>query len=247
MTLSQRFGRARADPALVVLEGFHALKHALRFGAEIEIACTPDRAALVRLAQDLAPDLQQRLESVQEIPPARFAELAPVPPPTGVLAIALRPEMDLTKALSAPAPIVLLEEPVASRQSRGGGAGRGRGRRRGSAGHRFAGPLASGGAARLGRSAFRPAGGRGSPARHRPAAAGDRPGRRAAHGRRCRSIGQSWRSARSGSGLSENMLARAERRIAIPMQPGVSSLNLACAVAVVLYMWRLAHGSQQGA
>jgi tRNA G18 (ribose-2'-O)-methylase SpoU len=32
-------------------------------------------------------------------------------------------------------------------------------------------------------------------------------------------------------------LARAERRIAIPMRPGVSSLNLACAVAVVLYAW----------
>jgi TrmH family RNA methyltransferase len=38
-------------------------------------------------------------------------------------------------------------------------------------------------------------------------------------------------------GLSENMLCRARQRVAIPMQPGVSSLNLACAVAVVLYSW----------
>ncbi len=41
-------------------------------------------------------------------------------------------------------------------------------------------------------------------------------------------------------GLSEAMLARADRRIAIPMRAGVSSLNLAAAVAVVLYAWRLA-------
>jgi RNA methyltransferase, TrmH family len=33
------------------------------------------------------------------------------------------------------------------------------------------------------------------------------------------------------------LLARAERRIAIPMRDGVSSLNLACAVAIVLYGW----------
>lgn len=41
-------------------------------------------------------------------------------------------------------------------------------------------------------------------------------------------------------GLSHEMTARLDRRIAIPMQPGVSSLNLATAVAVVLYAWKLA-------
>jgi TrmH family RNA methyltransferase len=41
-------------------------------------------------------------------------------------------------------------------------------------------------------------------------------------------------------GLSENILERAERRIRIPMTAGVSSLNLATAVAVTLYAWRLA-------
>ena len=38
-------------------------------------------------------------------------------------------------------------------------------------------------------------------------------------------------------GLGPALLARAERRIAIPMRAGVSSLNLACAVAIVLYGW----------
>jgi TrmH family RNA methyltransferase len=41
------------------------------------------------------------------------------------------------------------------------------------------------------------------------------------------------------TGLSRAALERADRRIAIPMRPGVSSLNLATAVAVVLYAWRL--------
>ena len=40
-------------------------------------------------------------------------------------------------------------------------------------------------------------------------------------------------------GLSPALRARAARRIAIPMRQGVSSLNLATAVAVVLYAWRL--------
>jgi TrmH family RNA methyltransferase len=40
-------------------------------------------------------------------------------------------------------------------------------------------------------------------------------------------------------GLGEPFLARADERVAIPMREGVSSLNLATAVAVVLYAWRL--------
>ena len=40
-SLIPRFGRARRDRSLAVLEGFHPLKHALRFGARVlEIACT---------------------------------------------------------------------------------------------------------------------------------------------------------------------------------------------------------------
>ena len=52
-----RYQNARHDPALVVLEGFHALKHALRFGAEVLEAVTADPAAILALAEALAPDL----------------------------------------------------------------------------------------------------------------------------------------------------------------------------------------------
>jgi RNA methyltransferase, TrmH family len=37
------------------------------------------------------------------------------------------------------------------------------------------------------------------------------------------------------AGISEALSRRADLRLAIPMQPGVSSLNLATAVAVMLY------------
>jgi TrmH family RNA methyltransferase len=36
-------------------------------------------------------------------------------------------------------------------------------------------------------------------------------------------------------GLSDELLAQAQRRVALPMAPGVSSLNLATAVAATLY------------
>ncbi len=41
-------------------------------------------------------------------------------------------------------------------------------------------------------------------------------------------------------GLSDELIARADHRIRIPMRDGVSSLNLATSVAVVLFAWRLA-------
>jgi RNA methyltransferase, TrmH family len=43
-------------------------------------------------------------------------------------------------------------------------------------------------------------------------------------------------------GLSEGLLARADARLGIPMRAGVSSLNLATAVAAVLFAQRLAVG-----
>ena len=100
--LIERFRRARADPALAVLEGFHPLKHALRFGAAIELACAPQSEPLAALAERLAPDLCPWLKRHLALVAAEvFRQLAPVPPPTGVLAIARRPEVDLAALLAA--------------------------------------------------------------------------------------------------------------------------------------------------
>ena len=41
-------------------------------------------------------------------------------------------------------------------------------------------------------------------------------------------------------GLTDELLHHADARVRIPMRPGVSSLNLATAVAVTLYTMRLA-------
>ena len=49
--LTVRFRRARRDPELTVIEGFHALKHALRFGAELVEAVAVDPEALEALAR----------------------------------------------------------------------------------------------------------------------------------------------------------------------------------------------------
>jgi RNA methyltransferase, TrmH family len=224
----------------VVLEGFHALKHALRFGAQIELACTPDRAALLRLASDLAPDLCAQLrDSVQEVSPATFAGLAPAPPATGVLAIAARPKIDAVTALggSGSAPIVLLENP-----SHPGNLG---------AVVRVA--AAAGAAAVLttgARDPWQPAALRGSAGLHfalpvaiaeplpdtdRPLLAIDPGGEPLTAGLAMDRAILAFGSERRGLGPA--LLARAERRLAIPMRQGVSSLNLACAVAVVLYGW----------
>ena len=102
-TLIERFRRARADPALAVLEGFHPLKHALRFGATIELACAPRAEPLAALAERLAPDLGPWLERhLALVAPEDFRKLAPAPPATGVLAIARRPAVDPAGLLATP-------------------------------------------------------------------------------------------------------------------------------------------------
>jgi TrmH family RNA methyltransferase len=44
-------------------------------------------------------------------------------------------------------------------------------------------------------------------------------------------------------GISDELLAAADRRVALPMAPGVSSLNLATAVAATLYALRFGSAS----
>jgi TrmH family RNA methyltransferase len=43
-------------------------------------------------------------------------------------------------------------------------------------------------------------------------------------------------------GISEELLTQSQHRIAIPMRPGISSLNLATSVAAILFSWRLSDG-----
>ena len=190
-----RFRSARRDPELTVVEGFHALKHALRFGAEVVEAVAVDPPALEALAAELAPDLAGRFAPlVETVDAATLAELVPLVPRTGVVAIARRPPLDLAAALAdpAPAPVVLLEQP----------------RNMGNIGACVRVAAAAGAAALLDHR------------RERPLVPGRRPRRRRAAVRAAggagrelsrRGSGRCWRSTPRGSELAPGALPRAGR------------------------------------
>jgi TrmH family RNA methyltransferase len=239
--LTVRFRTARRDPALTVVEGFHALKHALRFEAELVEAVAVDPEHLEELAAELAPDLVGDLAGrVERIDAEALAELTPLVPHTGVVAIAHRPALDLGAVLAdpAPAPVVLLEHPknmgnigacIRVAAAAGAAAVLTTGENdpwfpdavRGAAGLHFALPVAAVEAL---------------PASDRPLLAIDPAGEELRPGGLPDRAVLAFGTERHG--ISDGLLERADARIAIPMREGVSSLNLATSVAIALYCQR---------
>jgi TrmH family RNA methyltransferase len=244
-SLIPRFGRARRDPSLAVLEGFHPIKHALRFGANMIEVLSSDPAQLDRLAELLAPDLAARLRTLaRQVEPSIFGQLAPLAPATGVIGLAERPAVDPGVALAdrRPLPIVLLEDPrdlgnmgacvrVAAAADIAGVLTTGThdpwhpDALRGAAGLHFALPVS-----RL-RALEQ------LEASDRPLLAVDPTGDPldplALPPRAILAFGT------ERYGISSELAARADARVSIPMRDGVSSLNLATSVAAVLFAWRL--------
>jgi TrmH family RNA methyltransferase len=237
-SLIPRFGRARRDPALAVLEGFHALKHALRFGATV-------LDELDRLAARLAPDVAEEVHRIaREVDREVFEQLAPLAHSTGVIALAERPPVDPATVLAsaAPAPVVLLEDPrdlgnmgacvrVAAAADVAGVLSTGThdpwhpDALRGAAGLHFALPVCR--LVHLDALAES----------QRPLLAVDPRGEPLEPwGLDARAV-LAFGSERDG--LSEDLAAMADARVSIPMRAGVSSLNLATSVAAVLFAWRL--------
>jgi RNA methyltransferase, TrmH family len=227
--------RARKTPGLVVLEGFHAIKHALRFGAELLGAWTADPQEVEALQARLAPDVEIPVEVVDA------DALAGVVPRAQVVAVARRPDQpDAYAVLDGPGHVVLLEDPrhlgnlgaVVRVSAAAGAAGvMTTGRQnpwhpdalRGSAGLHFALPVHHIRAPLTrGREliALDPEGEVLDP-RNFPSAA-------------VLAFGT------ERDGLSDELLAQADRRVSLPMAAGVSSMNLATAVAATLYALRLA-------
>lgn len=100
----------------VLLDGFHALKHALRFGADVTLAVATDKEAVLGLSAGLAADLTDVLaKSLVEIPAVVLRELVPKVHPTGVAALAVRPSergnRETLSRLPRPAPVVVLDNP----------------------------------------------------------------------------------------------------------------------------------------
>lgn len=254
-TLRRIYRDARRDPQLAVLEGLHALKHALRFGAEIGSVVVADPERLQMLAQALAADvLAAIVAQAQTVPPEVFATLAPQPPATGVIALARRPAQDIAALLdhARESPVVLLERPrdlgnlgacvrVAAAADIAGVLSTGThdpwdpAALRGSAGLHFALPVAH-----LDQESLDGlTGASGANRSHdRPLVAVDPDGEQVPP----RELPSRAILAFGGErvGLSPELLARADARVSLPMRAGVSSLNLATSVAALLYSWRLA-------
>lgn len=243
--LVDRFRRARGDDGWAVLEGFHALKHALRFGGEVEAVLTSEPAELERLAAELAPDVGARLrELATPVSEDVYRELGPYAHHTRVAAIARRPDFAPTRVIERrDAPAILLEDPrhhgnlgavvrVAAAADAAGVLTTGVQDPwdpvaiRGSGGLHFALPVG-----RIGSVVELDRGGR-------PLFAidpeGDDVDPRALPPDAIYAFGSERR------GLDAATIAAADRHLRIPMRPGVSSLNLATSVSAVLFAWRLA-------
>jgi TrmH family RNA methyltransferase len=201
-----------------------------------------NRAQLDDLATVLAPDLQDQLAAeVEIVSPEVFSVLAPQAPRTGVMGIAQRPKVDVAEMLfdPSPRPVVLLENPR-NLQNMGACI-------RVAAAVDAAGVLTTGTQDPWHADALRAAAGlqfalpvsRIDPIRFgdRPLVAVDPQGEPVDPRRMPPRALLAFGAERYG--ISESLLAQAHHRIAIPMRPGVSSLNLATSVAAILFAWRL--------
>ncbi|MER5911947.1 TrmH family RNA methyltransferase [Streptomyces sp. NPDC001982] len=236
----------------VLLDGFHALKHALRFGAGVPVAVTTDRRAALALAEELAPDLRKTLDALlTEVSEETYASLVPRPHPTGVAALAVRSsrEANLRALARTPrtAPIVVLDNP----------------RNLGNAGAviRLAAGFGATGVVTTGTlDPWHPTVVRGGAGLHfataverlaveelpaGPLFALDPEGEDIRGTKLPDDAVLAFGSERSG--LSAELRARADHLLALPMRPQVSSYNLATSVAMTLYHWSVTGGASFGA
>ncbi|MET9126653.1 TrmH family RNA methyltransferase [Streptomyces sp. NPDC004528] len=235
----------------VLLDGFHALKHAVRFRAEILAAVTADRRAALALADELAPDVRDTLDGLLvEVPEAVYRSLVPRPHPTAVAALAVRPSReDGLRALTAAArtaPVVVLDQP----------------RNLGNVGAviRLAAGFGVTGVVTTGTlDPWHPTVVRGGAGLHfataverltvaelppGPVFALDPEGEDIRGTKLPDDAVLAFGSERSG--LSPELRARADHLVSLPMRPQVSSYNLATSVAMTLFHWSAAGGAPAG-
>lgn len=227
--LVRRFVAARQGDDLAVLEGYHPIKHAIRFGAVLE------EVVVLEGTEDaeLPPELDGIAYATADAD--TFDRLLPAVPPVPVVALARRPAGQLEAALAAPGHVVLLERPTHAgnagavvRVAAAAGAGGvltiggvdpwGAAALRGGAGLQFALPVASG--ADL-------------PTTERPLVAFDEGG--VALGAVALPEDAVLGFGTERRGITPALRDAADLIVRIPMRERVSSLNLATAVAVALY------------
>ncbi|MEW2401654.1 TrmH family RNA methyltransferase [Streptomyces sp. NPDC046862] len=242
-----RVWRRLADTS-VLLDGFHALKHAVRFRAEVPVAVTTDRHAALALADELAPDVRDILDALlAEVPEAAYATLVARPHPTEVAALAVRPSRAANlRALAhshRTAPVVVLDNP----------------RNLGNAGAviRLAAGFGAAGVVTTGTlDPWHPTVVRGGAGLHfataverleveelppGPVFALDPEGDDIRGVKLPDDAVLAFGSERSG--LSAALRARADHLVSLPMRPQVSSYNLATSVAMTLFHWSATGGA----
>ncbi|KAB1986680.1 TrmH family RNA methyltransferase [Streptomyces triticiradicis] len=226
----------------VLLDGFHALKHAVRFGARVPVAVTTDRRAVLELAGELAPDVRAALDGLlTEVPQTAFTALVPRPHPTSVAALAVRPSRaaNLEALVRVPrtAPVIVLDNP----------------RNLGNAGAviRLAAGFGATGVVTTGTlDPWHPTVVRGGAGLHfataverltadelpaGPVFALDPEGEDIRGTKLPDDALLAFGSERSG--LSAELRSRADHLVSLPMRPQVSSYNLATSVAMTLFHW----------
>ncbi|MCX4989706.1 MULTISPECIES: RNA methyltransferase [unclassified Streptomyces] len=242
-----RAWRQLADGS-VLLDGFHALKHAVRFGARVPVAVTTDRRAALELADELAPDVRAVLdELLTEVPEATYTALVPRPHPTSVAALAVRPSraahLEALARTPRTAPVVVLDNP----------------RNLGNAGAviRLAAGFGATGVVTTGTlDPWHPTVVRGGAGLHfataverltvdelptGPVFALDPEGEDIRGSKLPDDALLAFGSERSG--LSAELRARADHLVSLPMRPQVSSYNLATSVAMTLFHWSAGGGA----
>ena len=230
---------------LLLLDGVHLLQDALAAGIEIVNVAIDAGAVERRDISRLAEVLRGKgLDPIVATAPVMGA-LSPVRSPTGIVAIARRPERDVAEFYKGPAPLVLIATDIQDpgnlgaivRVAEAGGA---------------TSVLAAGASADpFGWKALR--GSMGSALRlpvDRVDAADTAIGE--ARRRRCRIVATVPRDGRSlydvdlagatavliggeGPGLPESLIESADERLTIPMERGVESLNAAATAALIVY------------
>jgi len=226
----------------VLLDGFHALKHAVRFGARVPVAVTTDRRAVLELAGELAPDVRAALDGLlTEVPQTAFTALVPRPHPTSVAALAVRPSraanLEALARVPRTAPVIVLDNP----------------RNLGNAGAviRLAAGFGATGVVTTGTlDPWHPTVVRGGAGLHfataverltadelpaGPVFALDPEGEDIRGTKLPDDALLAFGSERSG--LSAELRSRADRLVSLPMRPQVSSYNLATSVAMTLFHW----------
>ena len=213
----------------VALEGLHCVKHALRFAPDLVLDVrVRDRAAARELADRLAPDIAAEL--------LRRAVVADVVHHTGVEATGAVPEQDRAVLRTRGAPLVLLDRP---RSPGNAGAVVRVAAAAGASGIAVTGPL----------DPWHPSVLRGSAGLHYAQPVLRLPDLSALSGPYAVLDADGDPEAdvppdavlvvgTERDGVGAELRARADLVLALPMRPGVSSLNLATATAAALYRRR---------